>query len=167
MKLPLRVLFLCTGNSCRSIIAEALANHLGAGRLEAFSAGSQPTGEVNPNALKVLARHQIPVGEVASQSWDEFADQAFDLVVTVCDNAAGESCPVWLGKTLKAHWGVADPAPVQGDDETVARAFERTLRALEVRLEALLALPLATLKPAELVAALGDIQQRLSHTFPG
>ena len=130
MELPLRMLFLCTGNSCRSIIAEALANQLGEGRLEAYSAGSHPTGRVNPH----------------------------DLIITVCDAAAGESCPVWLGDAVKAHWGVPDPADVT-DPELIEPAFERTFRQMERRLAALLRLPLEQMEPAELAAALGDIQR--------
>lgn len=160
MELPIRVLFLCTGNSCRSIIAESLANHLGNGKLVALSAGSFPTGSVNPGALAVLARHDVPAGEPRSKSWDELADDNIHLAITVCDAAAGETCPAWMGGTLRAHWGVADPAHVQGDADTIGRAFERTYNEMKERIEALLALPLENMKPAELAAALGDIQRR-------
>ncbi len=160
MELPIRVLFLCTGNSCRSIIAESLANHLGKGKLVAFSAGSFPTGSVNPGALAALARHDVPAGDPRSKSWDELADEHIQLAITVCDAAAGETCPVWMGATLRAHWGVADPAHVQGDEEIIKRAFERTFNEMKVRIEAMLALPLEKMKPAELAAALGDIQRR-------
>jgi len=162
MKLPLRILFLCTGNSCRSIIAEALANHLGEGKLLAFSAGSQPTGQVNANALAVLARQGVPVGTPSSQSWLEYEDVALDMTVTVCDAAAGESCPLWLGDTIKAHWGVADPAYVSGEPEVVTRAFNRTYDEMKQRIEAMLALPLETMTDAELAAAVGDIQRQFS-----
>lgn len=164
MELPIRVLFLCTGNSCRSIIAESLANHLGKGKLRAFSAGSFPTGSVNPGALAVLARHDVPAGDPRSKSWEQLADDDIHLAITVCDAAAGETCPVWMAGTLRAHWGVADPAHVQGDEEIVKRAFERTFNEMKERIEALLALPLENMKPAELAAALGDIQRR--HTRP-
>src|SRR5690554_5035132 len=167
MELPIRVLFLCTGNSCRSIIAESLANHLGnhlgKGKLVAFSAGSFPTGSVNPGALAVLDRHDVPAGEPRSKSWDELADDDIHLAITVCDAATGETCPVWMGGTLRAHWGVADPAHVQGDEDTIKRAFERTFNEMRERIEALLGLPLEKMKPAELAAALGDIQRRFNR----
>lgn len=158
MKPSLRILFLCTGNSCRSIIAEALANHLGQGRLQAFSAGSHPAGHVNANALAVLARHGIPVGTPRSQSWDDYADEPLDLVITVCDAAAGESCPLWLGNVLKVHWGVPDPAHATGTPEEIEAAFERTYRQMKARMEALLALPLQALAPEALREALTRIQ---------
>ncbi|MCC1496107.1 arsenate reductase ArsC [Alcanivorax sp. 1008] len=161
MELPIRVVFLCTGNSCRSIIAESLANQLGGGKLVAFSAGSFPTGSVNPGALAVLARHQVPAGNPRSKSWDELADDNIHLAITVCDAAAGEACPVWMGSSLRAHWGVADPAHVEGDADTIARAFERTFDEMKQRIEAMLTLPLESMQPTDLVAALADIQRRL------
>lgn len=161
MELPIRVLFLCTGNSCRSIIAEALANQKGGGALRAFSAGSRPTGQVNPNALVVLKDHGVPPGEPRSESLDAFESTPLDLVISVCDAAAGESCPVWLGEAIKAHWGVPDPADVT-DPALIAPAFERTFRQMEQRLEALLALPLQRLSPAELTASLEEIQRDLT-----
>ena len=160
LELPLKVLFLCTGNSCRSVIAEALANHLGQGRLRAESAGSQPTGRVNPHALAILEKHGVPDANPRSQSWDEFADTDFDLVITVCDNAAGESCPVWLADTLKAHWGVPDPADASGSDEEIEQAFERTYQQMKQRIESLLALPLDQVSPQDLSAHLQDIHQQ-------
>lgn len=162
MNLPLRVLFLCTGNSCRSIIAEALANDLGEGRLQAWSAGSFPTGKVNENAIAVLERHGVPLPPLNSQSWDDYEGQPVDVVITVCDAAAGEACPIWLGDALKGHWGVADPAHVEGSDEEIARAFDTTYMEMHARIDALLQLPLKDLSAAELVAALGDIQHRFS-----
>lgn len=163
MDLPIRLLFVCTGNSCRSIIAEALANSMADGVLLACSAGSHPTGEVNPGALAVLQRHGIAVSQPRSKSWHEFEDVAIDLVITVCDAAAGESCPAWLGKGIRAHWGVPDPAAARGDAALIERAFERTFSEMQERIEALLALPLRQLSPAELAAALGDIQRRLQR----
>lgn len=162
VQLPIRVLFLCTGNSCRSIIAESLANHLGEGRLQAFSAGSQPIGQVNPGALGVLERHAVPVASPSSQSWFEYEDVPLDLVVTVCDAAAGESCPLWLGDAVKAHWGVPDPAHVAGTAAEIRAAFERTYGQMKARIEALLVLPLESLAPAQLRDALADIQARLA-----
>lgn len=164
MDLPINILFLCTGNSCRSIIAEALANHLGAGRLRAYSAGSFPTGKVNENAIAVLERHAVPLPPLNSQSWDDYEGEPVDVVITVCDAAAGEACPVWLGEALKGHWGVADPADATGSAEDIARAFDTTYMEMHARIDALLALPLATCTAAELVAALGDIQHRFSHS---
>ncbi|MDF1821227.1 MAG: arsenate reductase ArsC [Alcanivoracaceae bacterium] len=164
MQLPVRILFLCTGNSCRSIIAEALANHLGEGRLLAFSAGSFPTGKVNENAVAILEKHGIPLPPLKSQSWDDYEGQPVDLVITVCDAAAGESCPVWMGDALKAHWGVPDPADVEGTDEDIERAFDTTYMQMHARLDAMLTLPLTTMSEAELTAALGDIQHRFSTT---
>lgn len=162
MKLPLRILFLCTGNSCRSVIAEALANHLGEGRLQAWSAGSFPTGQVNPNAIDVLNRHRVPLPPLKSESWDDYEGQPVDVVITVCDAAAGESCPVWMGDALKGHWGIADPAEASGTKEEVARVFDTAYMEMHARIDALLALPLAELNEIELTAVLGDIQHRFS-----
>jgi protein-tyrosine-phosphatase len=136
------VLFLCTGNSARSILAEAYLNHAGKGRYRAYSAGSKPGGRVNPFSLSVLREKGIPVDGARSKSWDEFAapDAArMDLVVTVCDSAAGEACPVWPGAPAKAHWGVDDPAAVQGSDAEKRAAFERAFRELKAKIDAWLA----------------------------
>ncbi len=122
MKLPLKVLFLCTGNSCRSILGEALANHLGEGRILARSAGSQPTGQVHPRALAVLERHGVPVDAPSSKSMDDLEGERFDVIVTVCDAAAGEACPVWLSDAAKAHWGIPDPALGEGRCEEIVVA---------------------------------------------
>jgi protein-tyrosine-phosphatase len=143
-----QVLFVCTGNSARSIMAEGLLNQLGHGRLKAYSAGSHPTGVVNPFALATLARLQVPCEGLRSKSWDEFAQPgapALDLVLTVCDNAAGETCPLWPGRPIAAHWGVSDPAAVQGSDDAKARAFIDAALVLKHRIELLLALPLPSL----------------------
>ena len=143
-----QVLFLCTGNSARSILAEALMNHLGHGRFKAHSAGSFPKGQVNPFALSTLAAWHIPADGLRSKSWDEFARPgapALDFVFTVCDNAAGEVCPLWPGQPMTAHWGLPDPAEVEGDDRLKARAFMDTAVALRRRIELMLALPLQTL----------------------
>jgi protein-tyrosine-phosphatase len=136
------VLFLCTGNSARSILAEAYLNHAGKGRYRAYSAGSKPGGRVNPFSLSLLREKGISADEARSKSWDEFAAPdapTMDLVVTVCDNAAGEACPVWPGAPAKAHWGVDDPAAVQGSDAEKRAAFERAFRELAAKIDAWLA----------------------------
>ncbi len=134
-----RVLVLCTGNSCRSVMAEALINQLGQGRFLAESAGSQPTGEVHPLALETLRRHNINPGQPRSKSWDEFAGQKFDLVITVCDAAAAESCPVFLGTAIKLHWSTPDPAKTIGGDAEVMAAFDGAFNMLRSKIEALVA----------------------------
>jgi arsenate reductase len=142
------VLFLCTGNSARSILAESLLNHWGAGRFHAWSAGSFPTGRVSPLALELLAHMKIPATGARSKSWDEFAVSGaveFDFIITVCDNAAGEVCPVWPGKPVTAHWGVEDPAAATGTDAEKMLAFRDAFRALEHRIRIFIELPLASL----------------------
>lgn len=134
-----RVLVLCTGNSCRSVMAEALINALGQGRFIAESAGSHPTGEVHPLALETLRRHGISYGEPRSKSWDEFTGQTFDLVITVCDQAAAESCPVFLGPAKKLHWSTPDPAKAIGTKEEVKAAFDNAFGMLRAKIEALIA----------------------------
>jgi arsenate reductase len=132
-----RVLFLCTGNSARSILGEAILNHFGSKRFEAFSAGSQPKGAVNPAALRLLERLGHPVGDLRSKSWDEFAAPgapAIDIILTVCASAAGEVCPVWPGHPTTAHWGLDDPAGVAGDITIIDAAFARTYEALSARI---------------------------------
>jgi arsenate reductase len=151
--LPLQVLFLCTGNSCRSIIGEALATDHGAGRLRGLSAGSHPTGQVNPNALAVLAKHGITPTAPASKTMDDLAGEHIDLVISVCDAAAGESCPLWLEPTPRVHWGLPDPADAVGTPEEIAAAFEATYQALAWRVDALAALDLESLDADDLVAA--------------
>jgi len=151
------VLVLCTGNSCRSVLGEALFNHLGTGRIKAFSAGSNPVGTVNPNALATLADHGLPTDGYSSQSWDEFADYKIDIVITVCDNAAGETCPVYLNDAIRAHWGLADPAHVTGTEEQINSAFENTYTALEARIKKMLQLPLEDLTDQQLLNKLNEI----------
>src|SRR6202044_33610 len=142
------VLFLCTGNSARSILAESLLNSLGKGRFRAYSAGSFPKGQVHPMAIELLQRMNLPTENLRSKSWDEFAAPGaphIDFVLTVCDNAAGEVCPIWPGKPMTAHWGVPDPAAVQGTDIEEANAFREAFRMLGRRIDLFLSLPIATL----------------------
>ena len=138
------VLFLCTGNTARSVLAEGILRHDGAGRFNAFSAGSQPKGTVNPFALQALAAHHYPADGFRSKSWDEFAGSAapqMDFIFTVCDSAAGEACPYWPGHPMTAHWGIADPAAVEGSDLEKAHAFNEAFRLMRNRIHAFLALP--------------------------
>ena len=152
-----KILILCTGNSCRSIIGEALLNHLGKGRVKAYSAGSHPTGRVNPNALAILKENGIPTEGYTSISWEALEGVPIDIVITVCDQAAGETCPAYLGKALRAHWGLPDPAGVSGSEEEVKAAFQATYGAVKRRIERLLALPLESLSEQELVDRLNAI----------
>lgn len=130
-----KVLILCTGNSCRSIMAEALINQLGAGRYKAVSAGSKPAGHIHPKSIETLERHGIEVGEPRSKPWDEFEGTNFDLVITVCDAAAAESCPVFLGKHEKLHWSTPDPAAVTGSEDDITAAFDQAFNMLKSRIE--------------------------------
>lgn len=153
------VLFLCTGNSARSILAEALLNREGGGRFHAFSAGSFPKGAVHPMALEVLRDRGFPTEGLRSKSWDEFAapgSPPLEIIVTVCDNAAGEVCPVWPGRPITAHWGIEDPASVEGAGQRAA--FELAFRRLQRRIKALLGLPVGR-EPGELKGALREIGQ--------
>jgi protein-tyrosine-phosphatase len=142
------ILFLCTGNSARSIMAETLTNHLARGRFRAFSAGSHPAGAVNRFALDLLRRQGLPVETLRSKNWDEFAQPGappMDFVITVCDKAAGEMCPVWPGQPMTAHWGFEDPAAAVGPDEAKRKVFEKVFIEIARRIELLLALPLEKL----------------------
>lgn len=157
---PYNVLFLCTGNTARSIMAEGILRGTGAGRFNAYSAGSQPKGVVNPIALDVLAAEGMPAEGYRSKSWDEFAapdGPDFDFVITVCDNAAGEACPVWPGHPMTAHWGVEDPASVEGTAAMRRRAFVTAFRYLRNRIDAFVALPIASLDRMSLSARLKEI----------
>jgi arsenate reductase len=150
---PYNVLFLCTGNSARSILAESLVNHWGRGQFRGFSAGSFPRGQVHPMALDLLQRMNLPTKGLRSKSWDEFAVPGappLDFIFTVCDNAAGEVCPVWPGKPMTAHWGIADPAAVLGKDAEKAVAFRKTLNELETRIKLLTELPISSLDRMQL-----------------
>ena len=154
------VLFLCTGNSARSILAESLLNTLGKGEFRAFSAGSFPKGQVHPMAIELLKRMNLPSEGFRSKSWDEFAspgEPRIDFIFTVCDNAAGEVCPIWPGKPMTAHWGIADPAAAQGSDADKAFAFRKALKELETRIKLFINLPIDSLDRMTLAAKLGDI----------
>ncbi|MGC2461527.1 MAG: arsenate reductase ArsC [Steroidobacteraceae bacterium] len=154
------VLFLCTGNSARSIMAEVLLNRLGQGRFRAFSAGSHPTGRVNPLAIEQLERARLPTEGLRSKDWDEFARPgapALDFVFTVCDRAASEVCPVWPGQPMTAHWGIEDPAAVQGDETRRRRAFSVAFSALQRRISLFLSLPITKLDAMALQRELDDI----------
>jgi arsenate reductase len=156
------VLFLCTGNSARSILAEAALGSAAAGRFQAFSAGSQPSGKVQPFAREIALSLGYPEEKMRSKSWDEFAEPGapeMDLILTVCDNAAGEACPVWLGHPATAHWGVPDPVEVEGSDEVRRHAFQQAYQTLRLRIELLLALPIETLDRQQLQARLREIGQ--------
>jgi arsenate reductase len=142
------VLFLCTGNSARSILAEAILNERGKGRFKAFSAGSHPKSAVHPVALALLERKRLPTEGLRSKAWDEFAlpgAPALDFVFTVCDNVAGEVCPIWPGRPMTAHWGQADPAAIEGTELDKANAFREAFRMLERRIDLFVSLPIATL----------------------
>jgi len=157
------VLFVCTGNSARSIIAEGLLNEMGGGRFRAWSAGSHPKGTVHPMALAVLAEHRIPTDGFRSKGWEEFAQPnapQMDFVFTVCDQAAGEVCPVWPGQPMTAHWGMPDPAAVQGDADTQRRAFLDTFVTMQRRLRLMLSLPLASLDALAIKKEIKDIGTR-------
>jgi arsenate reductase (thioredoxin) len=164
---PYHVLFLCTGNSARSILAESLLNHLGTGRFRGFSAGSFPKGSINPLAIDLLSRLNLPTEGLRSKSWDEFAAPGappLDFVITVCDNAAGEVCPIWPGRPMTAHWGVPDPAAVEGSDVAKAAAFRAAFQALENRIKLFTSLPIASLDRMKLKDRLGAIGKTQSNS---
>jgi arsenate reductase len=157
---PFNVLFLCTGNSARSIIAEAILNKIGQGKFRAYSAGSQPKGEVNPNTIMLLRSLDYDTSGFYSKSWSEFAAPGapqLDFVFTVCDNAAGEACPFWPGQPMTAHWGIPDPAEAQGSAAEIAMAFKDSYRMLERRIAIFAALPVRSLDQLSLLAKLKDI----------
>ena len=157
---PRHVLFLCTGNSARSVMAEVLLNALGGGRYRAFSAGSNPAGAVNPFTIDTLRHHGLPTSGLRSKSWDEFAAAdapVIDLVVTVCDNAAGETCPIWPGRPAKVHWGFPDPAAAQGTDAVRRAAFETGFASIRARIEAFCALPSEALGTPAFERALAEL----------
>jgi arsenate reductase len=154
------VLFLCTGNSARSILAESLLNTLGQGKFHGFSAGSFPKGLVHPLAIELLQRMNLPIEGFRSKSWDEFAVAGappIDFIFTVCDNAAGEVCPVWPGKPMTAHWGIADPAAIEGTEAEKAFAFGKALKELETRIKLFASLPIDSLDRMTLQSRLREI----------
>jgi arsenate reductase (thioredoxin) len=164
-KKPYNVLFLCTGNSARSIVAEAILNKIGAGKFRAHSAGSQPKGQVNPNTLRLLRSLGYDTSEFRSKSWTEFARPgapSLDFVFTVCDNAAGETCPIWPGQPMTAHWGIPDPAEAKGSGAEIALAFKDAYRMLHQRIGIFVALPVQSLDRLTLQSKLRDIG-RISH----
>lgn len=157
---PYSVLFLCTGNSARSILAESLVNHWGRGKFRGFSAGSHPKGQVHPLAVELLHRMNLPTESLRSKSWDEFAAPGappLDFIFTVCDNAAGEVCPVWPGKPMTAHWGIADPAAVEGTGAEKAFAFRKAFKEMEARIKLFTSLPIGSLDSMRLQARLREI----------
>lgn len=166
---PFNVLFLCTGNSARSILAEAILNKVGAGKFEAFSAGSQPKGQVHSETTKLLQSLGFDTRGFRSKSWNEFARPgapALDFVFTVCDNAAGEACPLWPGQPMTAHWGIPDPAAATGSAAEISLAFKDAYRMLSQRIGVFAALPLRSLDRMSLQAKLKDIGHMESATVP-
>jgi protein-tyrosine-phosphatase len=167
---PYNVLFLCTGNSARSILAEVLLNSMGGGRFVAYSAGSHPKGSVNPHALKLLSKNRLPTDGLRSKSWDEFATAdapKLDFVFTVCDDAAGEVCPMWPGQPMTAHWGVPDPARATGTDEEVDRAFFRAFEQLQRRISLFASLRLDKLDRLTLQKRIEEIGQARDEKAAG
>jgi arsenate reductase len=157
---PYNVLFLCTGNSARSIIAEAILNRFGAPRFKAYSAGSQPKGEVNPHTITLLRSLNYITDEFRSKNWEEFAQPGapkLDFVFTVCDNAASEVCPIWPGQPMSAHWGIPDPAAAEGSEAVIAQAFSDAYRMMQNRITIFLALPMASLDRLSLQKRIEDI----------
>jgi arsenate reductase (thioredoxin) len=162
------VLFLCTGNSARSILAESLLSHWGSGKFRGFSAGSFPKGQVHPFAVDLLKRMNLPGENLRSKSWDEFAAAGappIDFIITVCDNAAGEVCPIWPGKPMTAHWGIADPAAVEGTDLEKAAAFRKAFKELETRIKLFTSLPISSLDRMTLQSKLRELGK--TPTEPG
>lgn len=153
----INILVLCTGNSCRSVLGEALFNHLGADRVKAYSAGSSPIGRTNVNAIKVLKKHGINTEGFTSQSWNEYESHDIDIAITVCDNAANEQCPVYLNSVVRVYWGLSDPAHLKGTEEEIDMAFERTYAAMEKRVKKMLSLPFEQYSTEQLTEQLNRI----------
>lgn len=162
---PLNVLFLCTGNSARSVIAEAILNRVGAGRFAAWSAGSMPKSEVHPQTIKLLGEFGYDVSGFRSKSWGEFAAPAapkLDFIITVCDNAAGEVCPIWPGRPITAHWGIPDPAAVEGSPAQIAAAFGEAYQSMLDRIEAFCRLPIESLNPMAVKREMDKIGRKVA-----
>jgi len=155
------VLVLCTGNSCRSVMGEALVNRLGGGRFKAYSAGSNPIGRINAGALATLARHNLPTDGYTSKSWEALEGVDFDILIAVCDSAAGETCPVYLSSAIRTNWGVADPGHVEGTPEEVMAAFEATFATLKHRITRLVELPIESMSREQLSEELDRIGQEM------
>lgn len=155
----MNILFICTHNRCRSILSEAISNHLSQGKFTAYSAGSQPVGEVHPLSLKYLQERHIPVDGLYSKSWNEGEFPAPDIVITVCDSAANEACPLWLGNASKVHWGLPDPSKLQGSEDEIRKAFFDVMDTIETRINKLLALPIDDLPRDALQAQLNAISR--------
>jgi arsenate reductase (thioredoxin) len=159
---PRNVLFLCTGNSARSVMAEVLLNHWGKDRFHAYSAGSHPTSDVHPLTIELLDRMQLPTDGLRSKNWDEFARPTapkMDFIITVCDNAAGEVCPVWPGQPIMAHWGFPDPAAAEGTTDQKRKVFAEVYRSIEARVKLLCALPLEALDRTTMQSKLRQLEQ--------
>ncbi|MEM8594390.1 MAG: arsenate reductase ArsC [Pseudomonadota bacterium] len=150
----MNILYICTHNRCRSILSEAITNHYASNDVRALSAGSSPVGEVHPLSLKYLTEHGVSIDGLSSQSWDAFEDADIDMVVTVCDHAANEPCPMWFGDAIQVHWGLPDPSKLKGSEEEIRAAFYDVIRTIETRVHALLSLELHTLSNDEQQAAL-------------
>lgn len=155
----MKIVFICTHNRCRSILSEAIARDIGGERLQVFSAGSQPAGEIHPNTLKYLKQNNYSTHNLRSKSWDELETHAPDVIVTVCDNAKGEACPVWFNNAIQVHWGLSDPSKLSANETVIQSAFTDVIRLIEKRINALLALPFESSNRADLADALLTIGQ--------
>ena len=155
----MKFLFICTHNRCRSILSETITNHLARGKITAYSAGSQPVGEVHPLSIKYLQARGVATDGLKSQSWDDFESVEPDVVVTVCDSAANEQCPVWFGNCVKVHWGLPDPSKLDGTEDEIKDAFNSVMDTIEARIRKALTLDLEHLRPAELQSALAAITE--------
>lgn len=153
----MKILYICTHNRCRSILSEAITNHMSEGKLQAFSAGSQPVGEVHPLSLKYLDEKGISIKGLKSQSWDDFEQDQPDIVVTVCDSAANEACPVWFGDTVKVHWGLSDPSKLEGSEEEIRSAFYEVMNTIEKRVKIINSLNLESMSTDARQAALNTL----------